>query len=88
MIQSVSRYVSGDIVSHPDSTVGVFRNFPPNNPTRYALYTWKESDRIDRVAARFGVSPLEWWRVLDLNPMILDPNDIRPGQQIRVPRRD
>ena len=88
MIQSKSRYVSGDIVSTPDNTVVVFRNFPSSTPVSFLLYTWKESDRIDRIAARFGVGPNEWWRVMDLNPMIVDPNDIRPGQQIRVPRRD
>ena len=88
MIQSVSRYVNATLTVREDNTVSVSRNFP-DNPYSFpvAYYRWKESDRIDRLAAAVGLKPHEWWKIMDINPMILDPNDIRPGQQIRVPRR-
>lgn len=84
MITSRSRYVDGDIVPHPDGAVSVMRNFP-NVPLQTIFYTWGEYDRLDRLAARFLGSPLLWWKILDANPMIQSPTDIRPGTQIRIP---
>jgi nucleoid-associated protein YgaU len=84
MITAKSRYADADIVPQPNRTVAVHRNFP--RPTElYDLYTWVASDRLDRVAAARMSAPEDWWRILDANPLIQDPNDIRPGQQIRIP---
>ena len=84
MITSRSRYVDGDISPLPTGTVAVYRNFPvvPLNPV---LYTWKQSDRLDRIAARALGSPLLWWKIMDANPIVQNPADIRPGTQIRIP---
>lgn len=84
MITSRSRYVDGDIIPLPDETVAAHRNFP-EVPLQTNLYTWGEYDRLDRLAARFLGSPLLWWKILDANPMIQSPTDIRPGTQIRIP---
>jgi len=86
MIFANSRYVDGTIVPQKDGHVIVRRNFPRpgSNPQ---FYTWKQSDRIDRIAARHLGSPLLWWRILDANPLIQAVGDIRPGMQIRIPRR-
>jgi nucleoid-associated protein YgaU len=84
MITSRSRYVDGNIVPQVDGTVTVRRAFPDvsNSPS---LYTWMESDRLDRLAARYLGSSLLWWKIMDSNPVIQNPADIRPGTQIRIP---
>lgn len=84
MITSRSRYVDGNIVPQPDETVTVRRTFP-NVPSNQVLYTWLESDRLDRLAARHLGSSLMWWKIMDANPVIQNPSDIRPGTQIRIP---
>lgn len=84
MITSRSRYVDGDVVPHPDGSVPVFRNFP-EVPRRTVLYTWGEFDRLDRISSRYLGSPLLWWMIMDANPLIQGPSDIRPGTQIRIP---
>lgn len=85
MIISGSRYEDGAIVTQPDRTVWVERNH--KRPTgRHVLYTWQQSDRIDRIAARFLGDPTLWWRILDENPLVQDVHDITPGEQIRIPR--
>jgi nucleoid-associated protein YgaU len=86
MITSRSRYVDGRIVPQPDGEVSVHRNFP-NPPGNQFLYTWAQSDRLDRLAGRYLGSPLLWWKIMDANPMVQNPADIRPGQQIRIPGR-
>jgi len=84
MITAKSRYADADIVPQPSRTVAIHRNFPRTTEL-YDLYTWMSSDRLDRIAAARMSSPEDWWRILDANPLIQDPNDIRPGQQIRIP---
>ena len=84
MITSRSRYVDGDIIPLVDSTVMVTRNFP-NVPAVTVFYTWTQGDRLDRLAARHLGSPLLWWKIMDANPMIQNPADIRPGTPIRIP---
>lgn len=84
MITAKSRYSDGLIVPQPNLTVAVRRVFP-RATEHYTLYTWKQSDRLDRIAATFLADPQKWWRIMDANPTIQDPHDIRPGQQIRIP---
>lgn len=86
MISSRSRYVDGRIVSQPSGEVVAYRNFP-QVPTDQVAYTWVQSDRLDRLAARFMGSSDLWWKIMDANPLIQNPADIRPGMQIRIPRR-
>lgn len=86
MISSRSRYVDGRIVSQPDGEVVAYRNFPKIFSDQVA-YTWVQSDRLDRLAARFLGSGDLWWMIMDANPLIQNPGDIRPGMQIRIPRR-
>ncbi len=86
MITSRSRYVDGRIVPMTDGQVAAYRTFP-KMPADPVLYTWVQSDRLDRVSARYLGSPLLWWKILDANPLIQSPHDLRPGMQIRIPRR-
>jgi nucleoid-associated protein YgaU len=84
MITSRSRYVDGNIVPLPDATVMIRRTFPSVS-TDPLLYTWVQSDRLDSLAARHLGSPLLWWKIMDANPILQNPADIRPGTQIRIP---
>jgi nucleoid-associated protein YgaU len=87
MISSRSRYVDGRIVAQPeDGKVVAYRNFPPP-PSDQVAYTWKQSDRLDRIAGRFLGSGDLWWKILDANPLLQGPGDLRPGMQIRIPSR-
>lgn len=86
MITSRSRYVDGRIVPQSDGEVAAYRSFP-NVPSDQIVYTWNQSDRLDRVADRYLGAPGFWWKIMDANPMIQSPYDIRPGMQIRIPRR-
>lgn len=84
MITAKSRYSDARIVPLPTESVAVVRLFPPLTQ-EFWLYTWKISDRLDRIAAKYLGDPLFWWKIMDANPIIQDPYDIRPGQQIRLP---
>lgn len=89
MIYLDSRYADGPLVRAWDSrtgnyTVAVFREWPTYS-TRYSIYEWVETDRLDIVAWKFLGSASLWWRILDVNPEILDATSIAPGTQLRIP---
>jgi hypothetical protein len=48
-------------------------------------YVWRAGDRIDRVSYLYLGDPQKYWQILDLNPEILDANQIEPGTTIRIP---
>jgi hypothetical protein len=50
------------------------------------MYQWKTTDRVDLVAYQYYQDPSQWWRFADVNPQILNWNDVRPGTMIRIPR--
>ena len=89
MIYADSRYASGTVVRVQDARngnyqVAVYRNWPTIKSNFYA-YTWVEGDRIDVVSNSLLGSPSFWWKIMDLNPEIMDPFDIKPGTTIRIP---
>ena len=89
MIFLDSRYVDGRLFKAQDSRtnkyqVSVFRTFP-TSVNSFFYYEWVETDRLDNLANRFLGSPSLWWRILDFNPEILDPFNIAPGTQLRMP---
>jgi nucleoid-associated protein YgaU len=84
MITSRSRYVNGNIVPQQNETVAVRRRFAPVS-NRDRFHIWIEGDSLDQLAARYIGSPLMWWKIMDANPIIQNPSDIRPGMEIRIP---
>lgn len=89
MIFLDSRYADGKLFKARDARnqkyqVSVFRVFPTDLAS-YFIYEWVETDRIDNVAHRFLGSSNLWWRIMDFNPDIIDPFNIAPGTQIRIP---
>lgn len=80
-----SRYIDGTIVVNPRGrNVFVRRTFPETS-RKARIYTWKSSDRLDRIAARYLGDPSLWWKILDENPIIQNMTDVKPGDQIRIP---
>lgn len=89
MIFLDSRYADGTVLKAFDSRtykyqLSVFRTFPTYN-TKFFWYEWVETDRVDELARQFLGKPEFWWQIMDVNPEILDPFDIAPGTQIRIP---
>lgn len=52
---------------------------------RTTTYTWVEGDRIDSLAYRLMRDSTKYWRILDLNPQLMDPTSITPGTVLVVP---
>jgi hypothetical protein len=89
MIYTNSRYADGTILKALDPRTDeykltVYRNFPQTESNFY-LYTWVEGDRIDAVANLTLGSPSFWWKIMDLNPEVIDPFDIPINTTIRIP---
>lgn len=89
MIYTDSRYADGLVFSSykpatQDYHVTVFRTFPTDSST-YALYQWRDDDRIDDLAAKFMGDASLWWRIMDFNPELLNPMDIPAGTVLRMP---
>jgi hypothetical protein len=61
-----------------------FRQFP-SYKVKFFHYDWVETDRWDLISLRYLGNPSFWWQILDINPEILDPLEIKPGTQIRIP---
>lgn len=47
---------------------------------------WTQGDRIDYLAQIHLGSVHLWYRIMDMNPHVSDPNHIAPGTLLRVPR--
>ncbi|NBT46525.1 MAG: LysM peptidoglycan-binding domain-containing protein [Actinobacteria bacterium] len=90
MIFLNSRYADSTIVKayhayKNEYHIASFREYP-YDVNAFSWYVWKENDRIDRVASIRVGSANNWWKIMDINPEILNPNDIAPGTRLRIPR--
>lgn len=89
MIFTDSRYATGSIMYANDSRVNknslsVYRVFPDVS-YRFFTYTWTSEDRIDIVANDLLGSPNLWWKIMDINPEVINPFAIAPGTVLRIP---
>jgi hypothetical protein len=89
MIYTDSRYATGLISYGNDSrlnqsNISVYRKFPSASHSFFA-YVWTDYDRADLVAYKLLGSSNLWWKIMDINPEILNPQSIAPGTIIRVP---
>jgi hypothetical protein len=89
MIFLDSRYVDGRIFKvwnarKEQYDITVFREWS-SYATAYFIYEWVEEDRLDNIATRFLGDGSLWWKILDLNPEVLNPGEIAPGTQLRIP---
>jgi len=90
MIYLDSRYADGVLfmAQEPksgDYMLSVFRIFPTYS-VAYYWYEVTENDRIEGIATKTLGKPHLWWQIMDINPEILNPNDIAPGTRLRIPR--
>ena len=90
MIYLDSRYADGTlfIAQEPKSSdyvLTVFRNFPTYSISYY-WYEVTENDRIENIATKTLGKPHLWWQIMDINPEVLNPFELRPGLQLRIPR--
>lgn len=58
---------------------------PPAAREALGFHIWRQGDRIDRVAYWALGDPQQAWKILDANPEIANPLDIKPGTRIRIP---
>lgn len=58
---------------------------PPARTAGNGFYIWRSGDRIDRVASWALGDPQLAWRILDVNPEVLNAHNIAPGTRIRLP---
>ncbi|MEI8136659.1 MAG: baseplate wedge protein 53 [Bacteroidota bacterium] len=84
-----SRYADGALFKGRDArndtyVTTVFRTWPTNYK-QVTVYEVKEVDRIEDIAVRYLGNPSLWWKIMDLNPEVLDPFDIVPGTSLRIP---
>ena len=92
MIYLTSRYAESDVSYILDSRTGiaqatVLRTIPEQDDTAQygTVYYWREGDRLDYLSYSLYGTSLEWWRILDANPEILNPSQIAPGTALRIP---
>ena len=63
---------------------GVFR-VHPNLLSQYYTHVWTENDRIDVLAQMVYGSSDKWIKIMDYNPEIINPLNIVPGTEVRLP---
>lgn len=62
----------------------VKRNMPGAN-TDFIYYQWVEQDRLDIIASEYLGYPTHWWKIMDVNPEIINPFEIPVGTILRIP---
>lgn len=93
MIYLRSRYAESDVTYILDSRSGMPQATVLREPPEQELdeqygrvYYWRDGDRLDDLAYQFYGTALEWWRILDANPEVLNPVQISPGTALRIPQ--
>jgi hypothetical protein len=84
-----SRYADGPLFRARDArslntVTTVFREWPVYN-TRFFMYQVNEIDRIENISVNYLGSSELWWKIMDINPEILNPFEIPPGTMLRIP---
>lgn len=57
----------------------------PLRQANYSLYTVREGDTLETIAAVKLGNPLRYWELADLNPQVKFPLDLEPGATLRMP---
>jgi hypothetical protein len=89
MIFSDSRYIDGTLFKANDARDGsyqltVFRAWPTYKE-RFYFYEVVETDRIANLSVKFLGHANLWYKIMDLNPEVLDPFSLKPGTLLRIP---
>lgn len=88
MIASNSRYVD-DTVTTVDvdgtSRQVIILNPPAVSTFSYVSHVYSAAETIDGLAYSYFGDATQWWQIADVNPEIVDWNNIPPGTSIRIP---
>lgn len=89
MIHLGSRYQNVPVVYMLDGRTGgtrptVMRGNADITGSSTMSSFWTDSSRLDVVGSHLYDDPEQWWRVMDLNPEILDPLSLVAGTLLRV----
>lgn len=89
MIYLDSRYSDSTLYKAFDARTGTYQvtvqRVFPEFAIDYFIHEWVETDRLDNLALRHLGDPSLWWRIMDINPEVIDPSNISPGTQLRIP---
>jgi hypothetical protein len=89
MILTDSRYATGFLYKAHDSRKNEYyltvRRDTPNTTTDFVFYQWVEQDRLDKIAEEYLGMATHWWKIMDVNPEVINPFDIPVGTIIRIP---
>lgn len=69
-----------------DAAPVTFYSFSELGRITYEEYSWKRGDRLDSVAFEFYGDAEKWWIIPEYNPQLIDPQNIKPGTLLRIPR--
>lgn len=69
-----------------DANPVVFYSFGDLGSFNYTEHTYILGERLDTISQSYYSRPDLWWAILDYNPEITDPQNIKPGTVLRIPR--
>ncbi|MFE6739797.1 hypothetical protein [Streptomyces tubercidicus] len=88
-ISAGSRYARNTVTPFVGTDGRTRQTIMPRKPDAIDLtvvdYTWRESDRVDLLAAHLYGDETMWWVFAQANPEILDWTHVRPGTIVRLP---
>lgn len=89
-IYTGSRYEYSDIdffsieIDGPENPV-VFYDFPDVGLINYTQHVFIQGERLDTLSEEYFNRPGLWWKIMNANPEIDNPFDIKPGTVLRIP---
>jgi nucleoid-associated protein YgaU len=81
MITLSSRYTTS--VANDGRVISIRK---PTFPVKYTVYTVREGDTMELLAARAYSDPKQYWRIADMNPHIPFPDTLLVGDTLRIPK--
>jgi len=75
------RVLTAEGFRHP----ALYTNDPYPDAFSYRRYQVKAGDRIDLLAEKFYGNSSYWWVIANANPEVFYPEDLTPGDVIRIP---
>lgn len=88
-VTATSRYASGTITVVEDPQRGQHQAIIPADPVdrsfAFTFYQFTDGDTVDMLGYQFFGAGQLWWMLADLNPEILDWNNVAVGTVLRVP---
>jgi hypothetical protein len=89
MIFLDSRYAQSTVFKALDARTGsyqltIMRQFP-TEIAGFFWYEWTAADRLDLLASQYLGDTNMWWKIMDVNPEVINPLNIAPGTQLRIP---